>query len=198
VAAMSRRRIAVIVGAAAAAAVFAGAVGAGHDWSRSSAELEAALVDAPPTRVADIPAADGLPARGVFAQITSTGQFCLSDAALDAPLMGGGGCNPLGDPLGGSAISASLAYDGGPTIETVRDARLIGLADSDVVSVRVLMSDGSSRAVKLRKTQVGADEFAVFGHRVRKSDLKKGIGPIAVVAYDESGAEIDRQTTGIG
>ncbi len=90
----------------------AGVVAGGFDWSRSSDELEAALAKSPPTRVSDIPAADGLPARGVFAQITSTGHFCLSDAPLDAPLMGGGGCNAVDDPLGGSAISASLAYDG--------------------------------------------------------------------------------------
>jgi hypothetical protein len=195
---MFRKRIVVAAVAAVAAAVLAGAVGAGYDWSRSSSELEAALVDAQPTRVAYIPAADGLPARGVFAQITSTGHFCLSDAALDAPLLGGGGCNPLDDPLGGSDISASLAYDGGPVIETVRDARLIGLASSSVATVYVLMSDGSSRAVKLKTAKVGSDEYSAFGFRVKKSDLKKGIGPIAVIALDASGAEIARQTTGIG
>lgn len=196
--AMFRRRIAVVVCAAAIAALLAGAVGAGYDWSRGSSELEAALVDATPRRVADIPAADDLPARGVFAQSTSTGHFCLSDAPLDAPLMGGGGCNSVDDPLGGSVLTTSLAYDGGPAIETVKDARLIGLAAPEVASVRVVMSDGSSRIVKLKKTKVGSRDFSAYGFRVRKSDLRKGIGPIAVVAYDEGGAEIDRQTTGIG
>ena len=183
---------------AAAAVLAGGVVASAFDWSRSSAELEAALAKDLPTQVSDIPAADGLPARGVFAQITSTGHFCLSDAPLDAPLTGGGGCNPLDDPLGGSAISASLAYDGGPAIETVRDARLIGLAAAHVATVRVLMSDGSSRAVKLKGVKVGSGELSVFGFRVRKSDLKKGNGPVAVVALDASGAEIGRQTTGIG
>ena len=179
-----------------AAVVVGGVIAGGFDWSRSADELDAALVDARPTRVADIQAADGLPARGVFAQITSTGHFCLSDAALDAPLTGG--CNPLDDPLGGSAVSASLAYDGGPAIETVRDARLIGLAASDVATVRLVMSDGSSRAVKLKRAKVGSDEFSAFGFRLRKSDLKNGIGPVAVVAYDGNEVEIARQTTGIG
>lgn len=194
---MLRRKVAAIVVALAAAAVLVGAVGAGFDWSRSSSELEAALVDTPPTRIADIPAADGLRARGVFAQITSTGHFCLSDAPLDAPRTGGGGCNAVDDPLGGRQLTASLAYDGGPAIDNVRDARLIGLAAANVASVSIVMSDGSRRVARLKRSTVGED-LQVFGYRVRKSDLSKGIGPIAVVAFDRNGAEIERQTTGIG
>jgi hypothetical protein len=189
----------VVLGAAvvASAALVGGVVAGGFDWSRSSDELEAALAESPPTRIADIPAADGLSPRGVFAQITTTGHFCLFDAPLDAPTTGGGGCNAADDPLGGEALRASLAYDGGPAIESVRDARLIGLATASVASVRIVMSDGSSRGVKLKKSTVGRD-LQVFGFRVRKSDLKKGIGPVAVVALDERGDEIGRQTTGIG
>jgi hypothetical protein len=196
---MRRRRVAVTAASVIAAGILVGAVVAGgHDWSRSADQLDAALVEARPTRVADIPSAEGLPERGVFAQITSTGQFCLSDAPVDAPLMGGGGCNSVDDPLGGSAISSSLAFDGGPAIASVRDARLIGLAAPSVSSVRVLMSDGSSRTVKLKRARVGSDALRVFGYRIRKSDLKDGVGPVAVVAYDDGGAEIGRQATGIG
>ena len=184
--------------ALAGAVLVASVVAGGFDWSRSSDELQAALANTRPTQVADIPAIDGLPARGVFAQITSTGQFCLSDAPLDAPLRGGGGCNSADDPLGGSAISASLAYEGGPAIEAVRDARVIGLAAANVATVRVLMSDGSFRIVRLRTSTVGEQGIQVFGFRVRKSDLRKGIGPIAVGAYHKNGTEIGRQATGIG
>jgi hypothetical protein len=195
---MSTRRVVVVAAVGIAAVVLVGGVvAAGFDWSRSAEEMKASLAQTRPTKVADIPAADGIAARGVFAQITSTGLFCLTDAPLDAPLQGGGGCNAAEDPLGGSAVSASLAYDGGPAIETVKDARLIGLAAGEAASVRVLMSDGSTRAVTLKKSTVGR-ELQVFGFRVRKSDLKKGIGPIAVVALDERGDEIGRQTTGIG
>ena len=161
-------------------------------------ETRCALVEAQPTLLADIPAAEGLSERGVFAQVTSTGHFCLSDAPLGSPRMGGGGCNPADDPLGGSSISASLAYDGGPAIEAVTDARLIGLASADVASVRVLMTDGTSRAIKLKKAKVGSDEFGVFGYRFKKSDVKKGVGPAAIVAFDDDGVEMGRQTTGIG
>jgi hypothetical protein len=196
---MRRSRVAAASVATALAAVLVGGVVAGgYDWSRRSTELSSALDEAKPTKVADIPASDGMGARGVFAQITSTGEFCLSDAPLDAPLTGGGGCNPADDPLGASALSASLAYDGGPAIESVRDARLIGLAAVKVAAVRVLMSDGSSRTVKLKKANIGPGSLQAFGYRIRKSDLKKGIGPVAVLAVDESGTEVARQETGIG
>jgi hypothetical protein len=196
---MRRRATAVAAAITVAAAVLVGGVVAGgFDWSRSSEELRRAQVEEAPTRVADIPAADGLPARGVFAQITSTGHFCLSDAPVGEPLLGGGGCNPADDPLAGGVVSASLAYDGGPAIDSVKDARLIGIADERVAALRVLMNDGSSRAVKLKKAAVRTSEVRVFGYRFRKSDLKKGIGPIAVIALDAGGAEIGRQMTGIG
>jgi hypothetical protein len=80
----------------------------------------------------------------------------------------------------------------------VTDARLIGLASADVGSMRVLMSDGGLRSIKLKKAKVGSDEFQAFGFRFKKSDLKKGVGPTAVVAYDADGVEIGRQQTGIG
>lgn len=192
------RVVVVVVVAVASAVLAAGVVAGSFDWARSSGDLEASLTESPPTEVAEIPAAEGLPARGVFAQVTSTGHFCLTDAPLDAPLTGGGGCNAADDPLGGSVISVSLAYDGGPAIEAVKDARVIGLAAASVATVWVVMSDESTRAVKLRASTVGDRGLQVFGFRVRKSDLKKGIGPVAVVALDENGTEIGRQTTGIG
>jgi hypothetical protein len=193
------RRVAIVGAALVAAGVITGAVIASRiEWSDNAARLDAALDAAQPVQLADIPAADGMPTRGVFAQITSTGHFCISDAPVGAPRTGGGGCNPADDPLGGSSFSASLAYEGGPAIMGVTDARLIGLASVDVLSMRVLMSDGTSRAIKLKKAKVGSDEFQAFGFRFKKSDLKKGVGPTAVVAYDDDGIEIGLQRTGIG
>ena len=114
----------------------------------------------------------------MFAQITSTGQFCLSDAPSTRRSWAGAGATPPTTRSGGSAISASLAYDGGPAIETVRDARLIGLAAPDVASVRVLMSDGiASRAVKLKSAKVGSDEFRRFGYRVQEVGSEEGRRP---------------------
>ena len=193
------RGITLVTGAIVVAGVLAGGVIAGRiGWTADDARLDAALSEAPAATLVEIPSADGLPARGVFAQITSTGYLCLSDAPLSAPLMGGGGCNPADDPLGGGAFSASLAYDGGPAIQDVKDARLIGLTSPQVESMRVVMTDGSSRQVKLKSTRVAGNVLQAFGYRFKKGDLKKGVGPTAVVAYDADGVEIDRQTTGIG
>jgi hypothetical protein len=198
---MSRRhrRIAIVGAVAVLAGTVAGATVAGSFvWSENAERLDSALVDATPVQVAEIPADTGLPARGVFAQLTSTGHLCISDAPVDSPLTGGGGCNSAEDPLGGKAISASLAYEGGPATTEVKDARMIGLAESEVATVRILMSDGTFRSVKLKKAKVGADEFKAFGYRFKKADLRKGIGPTAIVAFDASGAELGRQPTGIG
>jgi len=198
---MSRRhrRLAIVAAVIALAGVAVGGVIAGGlDWPGNAARLDAALVEAQPIQVADIPGAEGLPPRGVFAQVTATGHLCISDAPVGSPLTGGGGCNAADDPLGGKAISASLAFEGGPAITDVKDARLIGLAASEVASVRIVMSDGTSRSIKLKRAKVGSNEFQAFGHRLEKSDLRKGIGPIAIVAFDASDAELGRQPTGIG
>lgn len=193
------RRVSIGAATVIASGVLVGGVVAGRiDWSDNGAKLDAALAEAQPVQLVAIPAADGLPGRGVFAQITSTGHFCLSDAPLDSPRMGGGGCNSVDDPLGGSSVSASLAYDGGPDIESVKDARIIGLASAEVASIGVLMTDGTFRFVKLKKAKVGSDELQAFGYRFRKSDLNKGLGPTAIVALDADGNELARQTTGIG
>lgn len=195
----SRRTRVVVASAFVIAGVTAGGVVAGRmAWADDAGRVGAAIASAEATQVAEIAAADGRPGRGVYAQVTSTGHICISDAPLGAPLMGGGGCNLARDPLGGNVLSASLSYDGGPSIDSVEDARVIGLAAADTASVRVLMSDGSMRAVKLKNAKVGSDEFQAFGYRFRKSDLRKGIGPTAIVAYDASGVELGRQRTGIG
>jgi len=195
----TRRRSAIVISILAlVAAVLATSVIAGQFRSASPASFHEGLATGQVTRVADIAAGDGFPERGVFVQTTDTGQFCLWDASSEQSLQRGGGCHPADDPLGGSAISASLAYEGGPAIEGVHDARLIGLASSDVADVRVLMSDGTSREMKLKKAKVDSDTFLAFGYRFKKTDLRSGIGPTAIVAFDASGAELARQPTGIG
>jgi len=180
------------------AAVIAGSVVAGQFRAPDGSEFERDLETGSVIRVADISASDGLAARGVFVQQTDDGLLCLWDAPTATSPERGGGCNPADDPLGGSTISASLAYEGGPAVEGVRDARISGLAAPRVASVRTLMSDGTFRSVKLKRAKVGFLELHAFGYRIRRADLRKGIGPTAVVAYDDSGAEVGRQTTGIG
>lgn len=193
----SRWAIAVVTFAL-AAAVLTGAVIAGQFRQTDPETFRADLATGEITRVADVPAADGLPARGVFVQATEMGQVCLWDAPSATSLQRGGGCNSEDDPLGGSKISASLAYEGGPATESVRDARLIGLTASDVAAVEILMTDGTRRGVRLNAATVGRSDLEAFGYRFKKSDLRNGVGPIAVVALDSKGAEIARQVTGFG
>ena len=193
----SRRRrwlvalvVVVVVGAVASAVV----ASSFDDGSSQTAAID----EAPLTRVADIAADDGGPALGVYAQLTDTGHLCVWEAPFATSRQRGGGCNTVDDPLNGRPVSFTLSYDGGPATVDVRNATLFGLALDEVASVRVLMSDGSWQAVKLRKAKVGADEFKAFGIRLKTAVLKKGIEPTAVVAFDASGVELGRQATGIG
>ena len=193
----ARRRpwISALVVAAVAAALASAVVASSFDDGSS---LTAAIDEAPLVRVADIEADEGAPALGVYTQLTDTGHVCVWEAASATSRQRGGGCNTVDDPLNGQPVFFTLSYDGGPAPADVRSATVFGLALSDVAGVRVLMSDGSWRPVKLKKARVGADEFKAFGYRFRKSDLKSGNRPVAVVAFAASGAEIGRQTTGIG
>jgi hypothetical protein len=195
---MSVRRGAIVGAFLVVAAALAGTVIAGQFQSPDPREFERDLASGKSMRVADIAATDGKSARGVFAQITDAGMVCFWDAASATAQQLGGGCNSAADPLGGTAVSASLAYEGGPALEDVKDARLIGLAAPAAKSVAIVMTDASSRVVRLRRTRIGADVFQAFGFRVSERDLAGGIGPAAIVAYDASGAEIGRQPTGIG
>jgi hypothetical protein len=194
------RRSLTVVAVLVLAGVLAGAVVAARSGESppDPLRLQQAIDEGVMVQVADIPAANGQARRGVFAEEVDTGQVCLWDAPAAASKQRQGGCNPIDDPLGGSAISASLAYEGGPAIESVKDARIIGLTSQDVAQVVVVMSDGSERAVALKPAHVGSHDFLAFGFRVRKSDLRSGVGPTAIVARDANGAEIARQPTGIG
>jgi hypothetical protein len=194
----SRRRAIVVSISAVATAILASSVIAGQFRGSDPEAFHAGLATGEIARVADIAAGDGLSSRGVFVQATDTGQLCLWDARSASSLERQGGCNSVDDPLGGSALSASLAFEGGPAVGNVQDARLIGLASREVAAVQVLMSDGTQREVRLRKAMLGSDEYRAFGYRFKKLDLRGGIGPTAVIARSATGDEIARQPTGIG
>jgi len=190
-----RRWLAVGIGVVLAGVLASAVVAARSD---DGSALSAAIGETSLTQVAEVPAADGASGRGVFVQLTNTGHLCVWEALSATSRERGGGCNTADDPLNGNAISATLSYDGGPATADVQSASIFGLASADVASASVSMSDGSSRAIKVKKAKVGSDDFQAFGYRFKKSDLKKGIGPTAIVAYDASGVELGRQPTGIG
>jgi hypothetical protein len=181
-----------------AGAVLAGAVVAGQLRQTDPGAFRADLATGDVERVASIAASDGHPARGVFVQRTEMGRLCLWDAPSASSPERGGGCNSADDPLGASVLSASLAYEGGPGAKGVRDARLIGLTDGSVAAVEIVMTDGTRRRVSLEAATVGPHDLGAFGYRFEQADLRKGIGPTAVVALDSTGAEVGRQPTGFG
>ncbi len=202
---IQHRRRNLVVGVCVAvlvACLAAGAVVAGRFEGLDDPEgLAAAMREAPVIRVADVDASSSSPARGVFVQITAEGQFCLFEAASPTSLDRRGGCNSVDDPLGGSRLSASLAYEGGPQTSRVSDARLIGLVASEVSGVQITMSDGSRRTVQLRRplaVALSGQSYRAFGYHFDPADMRAGREPTAVVALDAAGKEIDRQTTGFG
>jgi hypothetical protein len=196
----TKRWLALAAGLVVAAIFAAGVVGARFDGLPGE-DFEAALQDDAAIRVAEIPARDGLSAHSVLVQPTSTGLLCLWDASSSNAQSRQGGCNRADDPLAGRKLTISLAYDGGPAVGDVRDARLIGLASFEVDSVQVLMSDGTRRAIRMGRAAAVASEagrFRAFGYRFPRSDFRRGIGPTVVIGLSKDGTEVDRLTTGYG
>jgi len=195
-----RKRTVVVIALVLAGSLLVGSVVAAQRSGNPPdvAKLEAAIAATRMTRVADVAGGEDFARRGVFIQELDTGDLCVWDAASASSPDRQGGCNSIDEPLGGSAVSANLAYEGGPAIENVRDARLSGLASSSAASVVVLMSDGSERTLPLKPIHLDAGDFAAFGYRFKKSDLRSGIGPIAVIVRAAGGKELGRQPTGIG
>jgi hypothetical protein len=184
-----------------AAGVFAGSVIGAQFGPLPDSETEASLRTDVAVRVAEIPSRDGLPSRSVLVQPTSTGLLCLWDAANPSTLARQGGCNEADDPLAGRRMTISLAYEGGPATTSVKDARLIGLASSDVALVQIVMNDGTRRTVSMRRDVAVASEagrFRAFGYRFPTSDFRRGLGPTAVVGIGVGGQEIERLSTGYG
>jgi hypothetical protein len=161
-------------------------------------DLAAAIDQDSLVRVADIPATEGAPGQGVYVQKTRTGHLCVRETPSVKSRERGGGCNTADDPLNGRPLSFTLSYDGGPAVADVKSASLFGLVDGDVAQAQVLMSDGTQREIHLSKADVPGTEFRAFGFRFKKSVLRRGITPTAVIAIDANGAELDRQATGIG
>src|SRR5262245_66335985 len=195
---IGRRGVVVAACAIAASAIVGSVVAAQRGGMPTVEGLRAAIATAPMVKVADIPGDGREPQHGVFVQELDTGHLCVWDAPSASSRQRQGGCNSIDDPLGGSIISASLAYDGGPAIADVREARLSGIAESGVTTIAVLMSDGSRRDVRVKEAHLRSGTYVAFGYRVKRSDLRHGIGPVAVVAFDVKGRELGRQQTGIG
>ncbi len=67
----------------------------------------------------------------------------------------------------------SFAYDGGPALADVRDARLVGLVSTDVAEVRADEQRSSSQVI-LRNASIGYEEYQAFGHRITRLTFVEG------------------------
>jgi hypothetical protein len=193
---LSKRRIVAVVATCVAIGTASG-IGAtaifGSSHARSGispAAVQAALADGKKVEVARYPSAPGLEDRSLFLA-QADGFICLWDA-VDAAHEGGGGCNFANDPFGGKKMMFSLGWDGGPSLSSVSNGRLGGLVAPDVDRVYLELSDGSRRPIRL----TNASPYRAFAYRISKADARPESQPVAVVAVDASGRQIDRQPTG--
>jgi hypothetical protein len=133
--------------------------------------------------------------RFVFVATLDDGSLCVNDSNMTQTEWSGG-CNDPSMPLGGKSFRVSFTAEGGPTVETLTDARLSGLVDSSVHRLVVRMTDGSSRELTLTD-EVAGTEYRAFAFRVAKTDILAGVTPRTVIAYGAEEQELDRQATGL-
>ena len=200
---MRRKRVIIVAGAVTIAGLALGGIASGLHRAAGTPSAAPDIRERPGTveQVAQFTSENGRPGRQVVLQRTDDGYVCLWDTPDGTAEHGLGGCNPVTDPLGGGKLLVSLAYDGGPALSTVHDARLSGLAAPDVTAARVVMTDGTTRSIALSRGSTRAlagKDYRAFAYRVRQSDLGKGIAPVSVLVLDAGGRVVDRQVTGIG
>lgn len=147
-------------------------------------------------RIATFAAGNGAPERGVYLAQLEDGRTCLMDADAGGRTAGGG-CSRGDDALDGEPFSATFMYDGGPDPSSVTDARLAGLVAPSVARIFAVMSNGSTRTLPLSEKGVASTSYRVFAFRVSRGDLRNGVTPTAIVAYDRQGTELARQSTGL-
>lgn len=102
----------------------------------------------------------------------------------------GGGCSERASFFKDRDLAASLMFTGGPALDSVTSARIVGLVTGRVGSIAVVNSDGSSN-------QVTPTRDRGFAYEVPATQLAAGVEPVAVVAYDRAGRELTRQPTGV-
>lgn len=128
--------------------------------------------------------------RAVFvATTTDAKMLCFWDVDLLRNERGGG-CSERASFFNDRHLAASLMFNGGPALDSVTSARIVGLVTARVGRVEIVNSDGSSNQVTLTRDRG-------FAYEVPAAQLAAGVEPVAVVAYDRAGRELTRQPTGI-
>jgi hypothetical protein len=100
----------------------------------------------------------------------------------------------VGDGSAGSACGGLYARgpvailersNGGPALERRSELEVIGLAQPNVARVAVVDTGGETRWPALNESRTFMVEFA-------PAELRAGVGPAELVAYDQAGAELMR------
>ena len=141
-------------------------------------------------RIATFSSANDTPHSVFMTRSKDDTQICVWDTDVTSGAQSGG-CNPTANFFAGHAFTLSLAYDGGPAITTVRDARIVGVVTDAVATLEVVYADGTEK-------QIGLTRDRGFAYTVPNGLLHRGVGPVALVARSASGAVLDKQVTGIG
>jgi len=157
--------------------------------------VDQSIRDGKLTKVAEVPGPPSASRRSIFVE-RAGGQLCLWDAPDARGLIRQGGCNPESDPFAGGQMFVSFSYEGGPKAQDVRDARLIGLLSSSVAESSVALSDGTVRTLALRPAPQAGNGLQYFAYRLDPRDLRRGIGPTMVRAFDSNGRLLDSDPTG--
>ena len=144
--------------------------------------------------------ADGAPGRGVYVQKTRTGHLCVWEAPSATSRERGGGCNTADDPLerASGLVHARLRRRScgqrRQECDALRPRYVGGRAGARADERRKRAGDSAAEGQGRRRRTIRA-----FGYRFKKADLRKGIGPTAVVAHRrERSARSTGRPTGIG
>lgn len=141
-------------------------------------------------RIATFASANGAPHAVFTNRSKDDTQICVWDTDVTSGAQSGG-CNPTANFFAGHAFTLSLAYDGGPAITTVRNARIVGIVTDAVATLEVVYADGTAKQIAITRDRG-------FAYTVPNELPRRGVGPVALIARSASGAVLDRQVTGIG
>ena len=125
-------------------------------------------------RIATFASANGSPRAVFLNRSKDDAQICVWDTDTESGAQSGG-CNPATNFFAGHAFTLSLGYEEGPAVATARDARIVGVVGEAVATLEVVYADGTTRQVPISRDRG-------FAHAVPNGLLRKGVGPVAVIA----------------
>lgn len=125
----------------------------------------------------------------VFVQRDGNGNVCFLSGPSSNTADRRGGCNPASVPLVSNKMLTLYTFDGGPTVQSVTNARVAGLVSPSVTKVVLVMSDGSTQTAALVDGHTGAalgSNYNTFASDLSDADYAAGISLAGVVGYNSA------------